>query len=344
MLSLTSDNKVNYLTNRNLFGLTKWKQMANPLYIKACQFFGATLIDRTNTIDSGIDFHIIDPINLISSTDKSFAEICNSRAKEIADKYPNKTIRILWSGGIDSTVTLISFLEYLKKRGDIQRVKVLLSEESIKEYPNFFEDIIKGKIDFTFIKNKIYENINDDEINITGEHGDQLFGSDKLQFLVEIGEAFRPYEELLEFVISRKLGSDKYTQAIIDYIEPQLKTCPIKIYSIYDYLWWMNFSMKWQNVTMRLIHGLSKNNTTKTFMLDQNIYHFFQSIEFQNWSISNHDIKILKDWKSYKYIAKEFIYNFHKDQNYLINKQKEPSLKEVLINKKSWFSFNFQKK
>ena len=82
---------------------------------------------------------------------------------------------------------------------------------------------------------------------------------------------------------------------------------------------------------MRLIHGLDENK----FVLGENIIHFFQSTEFQNWSISNHDKKIHQEWKSYKYVAKQYIYDFHKDYQYYINKEKEPSLKEVIVNKNS---------
>lgn len=326
----SSDPKegIYYLSGHQLFRTGKWRKMANPIYLKTCEFFGATLIDRSECLDTGIPFQIIDPINKLSKTEKSFEDICAKRASEITqDTSSGKDIRVLWSGGIDSTVALISLIKNLKNKDQLSRLKVLLSEESINEFSSFYKDEIKNRIEYKLIKSNIFDYINDDEIYVTGEHGDQLFGSDKLKYAVITEEAYRPYEDVLEYFISRKLGTEKHTREIIEYLNPQLKNSPINIQSYYDYLWWMNFSLKWQNVSLRLIAGLDKSHE----ILNKNFFHFFQSIDFQNWSISNHDKKIKKEWNSYKYIAKEYIYSFHKNFDYLINKEKEPSLKEVLV-------------
>jgi hypothetical protein len=124
------------------------------------------------------------------------------------------------------------------------------------------------------------------------------------------------------------LGTDKFTQQIIDFIDPVIKKSSVEIISLYDYLWWLNFSLKWQTVSMRLIHGLERTHND----LETTVFHFFKSNNFQIWSLQNHSSKIKKEWNSYKYIAKEFIYDFHKDKFYLQKKEKEQSLKEVLVN------------
>lgn len=318
---------VHYLSKKQLFKQREWRKQANPLYLKTCEFFGATLIDRTETLDAGIAFQVLDPISRLSTTTLSFGEICQIRAQEIVESSGSRTIRVFWSGGIDSTVALISLIQYLREKENVQQLKVLLSQESIAEYPTFFKDEIEHKLDYTLIEGTIYDHINTQEVNVTGEHGDQLFGSDKLKYAILSYEAYRPYTEVLPYYMSRKLGTEKYTQSIIDFIEPQLKKSPIPIHTYYDYLWWMNFSLKWQNVSLRLLYGLDRTYED----LNRNFFHFFQSVEFQNWSISNHDKKIIKDWNTYKYVAKDYIYTFHKDDEYLKNKEKEPSLKEVLV-------------
>lgn len=325
-LSIPKD-RVYYLSKKQLFKGRPWRKLAHPVYLKACEFFGATLIDRTQTIDTGINFQVIDPIETISFTQLSFNEICSIRASEIADMSHFQTIRVLWSGGIDSTVALIALIKELRKRNEIARLKILMSNESKIEFPSFYKTEISDKIDHVIMTGTIYDHIDDQEINITGEHGDQLFGSDKLRYWVDSGEAFRPYEEVLEYVISRKLGSEKFSIPIIDYLSPQVKKSPIEIKSLYDYLWWMNFSMKWQNVSMRLIHGLDK----PVSFLDHQVFHFFRSPEFQSWSISNHESKIRDNWKSYKYQAKAYIHAFHPNNDYLKHKEKEPSLKQVIV-------------
>ncbi len=325
--SSTSDDQVYYLSKKQLFYGRQWRKKANPIYLKACTFFGATLIDRTGVLEMGINFKVLDSMESLTRTDFSFSELCEQRAAEIVDHSGSRTIRVLWSGGIDSTVALIALMQELEHREELHRLKVLLSRESILEFPSFFHQKIEGHLEFLLMDKTIYDHIDLSEINITGEHGDQLFGSDKLKYAVMSGEAYRPYEEILDYVISRKLGTEKYTRDIIDYIAPQLSQSPLPIVTLYDYLWWMNFSMKWQNVSLRIIHGLDQPYT----VLNNQLFHFFQSQAFQNWSVSNHQHKIKGEWKTYKYVAKDYINQFHQDTDYLTNKEKEPSLKQVIV-------------
>ncbi|MEZ5038853.1 MAG: hypothetical protein R2828_03145 [Saprospiraceae bacterium] len=339
MHSFVPKDPIYYLSKNQLFRERKWRKKANPIYLRTCEFFGATLIDRTGCIETGIPFQVIDPISLLAKSGKSFEDICAQRAAEISAKAGHQTIRVLWSGGIDSTVALISLIREMKKEDQLVRLKILLSKESILEFPSFFQQQIENKLAYQLISDTIYDHIQADEINVTGEHGDQLFGSDKLKYAVETQEAFRPYQEVLDYFISRKLGTEKHTKAIIDYVNPQLAYSPVEIETYYDYLWWMNFSMKWQNVSLRLLYGLNRSHHE----LNTRFFHFFQHTDFQNWSISNHDKKIKRTWNSYKYIAKKYIHDFHPDHEYLLNKEKEPSLKEVLVSKKrSNFSFPFK--
>lgn len=331
-------DQVYYLSKKQLFNSWRIKRKVNPIYLKSCLFFGATLIDRTKSLDTGIEFSIIDQIPLLKPTNTPFEVICEDRAREIID-CTEGTIKVLWSGGIDSTVALIALIKELKPHDNIDRLLVLYSEESMNEYPSFFHEVIEGKLHTECIKTTIFDHIKPNETIVTGEHGDQLFGSDKLKYPVLTGDAFRPYDEILDFIISRKLGTEKYTQNIIDFIQPVIEESPIKIETLYDYMWWLNFSLKWQTVSMRLIQGLGRSHHD----LEKNVFHFFKSENFQQWSLTNHTIKIKKEWKSYKFVAKEYIYSFHKDKFYFINKEKEQSLKEVLVNEQANLIWQYPK-
>lgn len=325
-LSSHNSSPLYYLSKKQLFRYGKWRMKANPIYLKSCQFFGATLIDRTGMLDSGLDFSIIDPIPQPSAIILSFEECCEQRATAIVQAITG-SIKVLWSGGIDSTVALISLIKALQQQNELSRLKVLLSQESVEEYPRFYHEVIEGKLAVEKIKTTIFEGIAPQELIVTGEHGDQLFGSDKLKYTILTGEAFRPYEEILSFIISRKLGTTAYTSKIIDFLSLQIQQSPIKINTLYDYMWWMNFSLKWQTVSMRLVHGLGR----EAIDLEKNVFHFFNSKAFQQWSMANHHAKIKQEWNSYKYVAKELIYRFHPDEFYLLYKEKEASLKEVIV-------------
>ena len=50
--------------------------------------------------------------------------------------------------------------------------------------------------------------------------------------------------------------------------------------------------------------------------------HFFESDSFQLWSVYNHEKKITTNVQSYKQPAKEFIYEFDKNEDYRAFKRK----------------------
>jgi hypothetical protein len=332
-----SNNKISFLPLSAILGDSRTRKRLRPEYREACRFFLSPLIDRTETLECGVDFDILDALDDFSRTDKNFGEICRERAAFIVRKAAreNMKIQILWSGGIDSTLALVSLFRKLEKSKEISRLEVLLSRESIEEYPSFFADIIEPNLKFVLFKPPIYKYLDANKIIVTGEHGDQIFGSDKARHFVVTKQAFRPFEEILPVVIARKLGSAKSVDSIIEFLAPQVKKSPVKIKTLFDYLWWMNFSLKWQHVSLRMIYATESAN----LRLDENIIHFFSAKDFQNWSISNHERKIKSSWKSYKYIAKECIFDFHEDENYLINKEKEQSLKDAIISSPTLVDF-----
>ncbi|PHN07288.1 hypothetical protein CRP01_06565 [Flavilitoribacter nigricans DSM 23189 = NBRC 102662] len=303
------------------------RRKAHPLYLQACRFFSCTLIDRTGMLDCGLPFRIIDPIGTLETGTKSFDRICEERAASIVAQSTGRRITVLWSGGIDSTVALIALRNCLGELGEKHRLHVLLSKESITEFPGFFRDEIDGRLDYSRMQTNIYDAIRPEDINVTGEHGDQLFGSDKLKYAVQTGQAFRPYPDVLFYYISRKLGTTKHSESLIRYLQPQVDAAPVAIRTYYDYLWWMNFSLKWQYVSLRLRYGLDPGK----YELGDNLIHFFRAPDFQAWSLANPDQKIRRAWPSYKFIAKEFIHRHYPNEDYLLYKEKEQSLKEVIV-------------
>lgn len=332
-----SEKKITFLPLKSILSDRLLRKRLRSEYIEACRFFSAPLIDRTETLDAGIEFEILDRLNDFSVSEKSFSEICAERAAFIAQKSfeENRKIQILWSGGIDSTLALVSIFRELERGGKLNHLEILLSNESVIEYPTFFRDVIEKKLNYVLFEPPIYDFLDEKKIIVTGEHGDQLFGSDKVRHFVLTNQAFRSFEEILPVVIARKLGSTKSVDSIISFLAPQIEKSPVKIETLFDFLWWMNFSLKWQHVSLRMFY----EEESERFSLENNFIHFFSAKDFQAWSISNHDLKIKKTWKSYKYIAKECIFEFHKDENYLLNKEKEQSLKDAIISQPSIFKF-----
>lgn len=276
------------------------ESLYNPKWLSMIQFFNSKLIDRSGTIrDFGFNYKILKPLK-IQYTNKSLKEVALERAKEINDSYnKDKRLTLLWSGGIDSTLVFYCLNEI---GADFD---IIYTNDSIIEYPELYSDIKRGLYGKSKRLIKSYKDclFDNGRLFITGELGDQSIGS--ALFEPYIKYLYQPYDIIL-----------KDHMHLLDDV---FKVCPHKITNLYEGLWWINFCLKYQPVQFRMSYrGLNPL---------ENTYHFFDSYEFNYWSISNimEQPKIEK-LSDYKYTYKKLIYEFNKDEEYLKNKVKLPSL------------------
>ena len=332
------DDKVVFIPTNMILGEFSKKLPQN--YINACKFFGITLIDRTKMLDDGINFHIVDQISQ-KGIDKSFEDITFDRADAILDNAikANRKISLLWSGGIDSTTALLALYIKAKKRDCLEMIQVFLTTHSIKEFKNFYVQVILKDLNYKIITPPIYTYMTPSQMIITGELGDQIFGSDFLEEYIKQGIHTIPYEDILPQIAFEKLNSTKDADLLLKFLEKQIEQAPVKITTLYDYIWWLNYSMKWQYVTFRILSRIIEKREIP-YEIEENMFHFFQSYEFQRWALRESRFKIKKEWQSYKYIAKEFINRYFEDREYLQNKTKEQSLGN--ISKHEGFSFLYK--
>jgi len=111
-------------------------------------------------------------------------------------------------------------------------------------------------------------------------------------------------------------------------LDAWLEAAPFPIISVFDFLWWTNFSLKWQHVELRVLNG---RDTVEKEVYQTRIAHFYNSESFQLWAMqpSNHALKMpqLGVWTSYKLPLKEFIFAYTADEVYLRTKEKEGSFR-----------------
>jgi hypothetical protein len=84
-------------------------------------------------------------------------------------------------------------------------------------------------------------------------------------------------------------------------------------------LWWWNFALKWDEVKYRMFMSTIVDKTPD-FM------HFTDTDTFQLWSISNPDKKIKDTPESYKFTAKDYIFDYTSDADYRDTMRKGGSL------------------
>lgn len=295
------------------------------------------LVDRNGGITFPFRMECLFPMPKYRTFDRSFESICNDRAREMLDraKKLDSKLHIFWSGGIDSTLALVSLL---KQASDEERenIVVLMTEDSILENPNFYRDHVRGKLR-TDAANMFPYLLGTKHMLIGGECNDQLFGSDIVaKFIQKFGTGFmhQPYSRDLFFsFFNDNAQNPEIVNFYLDLFERLKDACPVKLTTNYHLLWWINFSLKWQPVYMRILNFVSPRNA-KNITPDyiRNVYdQFYATEEFQLWSLNNLDKKIKDSWKTYKWVCKDIIYDYTGDVDYRDNKLKRGSLHGVII-------------
>lgn len=314
------------------------------------------LIDRTGLTKSPYDFAIYDD-HLMPTPDESFnlsyQECCDLRTKEIIDLANKKNIpiRILWSGGIDSTLVLVSFLKQMSQSEAKEKLVVSLSSGSIMENYFFYNKFVRY---LRCESGYNVENLMDGScIVVTGEYNDQLFGSSTAKDMKKYYNNSYDFddvydrEKFFDFIANQNqialfqesidspyfdLG-DLETNAWLDLLEFSAEKSNLDIITMFDYWWWLSFNFKWQSIYFRLLIRANqnlKNNITSDFCREH-LIHFFSSQDFQQWSFHNRN-RGIKDlnWRRFKNASKEIIYDFDKNKEYYDYKIKNGSLYRVL--------------
>ena len=299
-----------------------------------------TLVDRSGHIDMPFNVSTYRDFKLPEldyNFNKSFDDVCLDTAQNILNHQDNisKPIYLFYSGGIDSVAVLVSFLKILPLKEAANRISIVMTSDSITEYPKMYYETIRPN--FNIITGDNIENFFDRRaILLTGGHGDKIFGTDNIGKIYRQGNfnsLSLPYSEkfIIEFWTS--LGIP-YSSAQIWFklLDEQIKKINVQVETNYDFLWWFNFLLEWQSeyflFPLRSAADLD-NNFYRDYMLA-----FYNTTDHQLWSINNTNKRIKDTWSSYKFIAKDFIFSYNNDANYRDNKIKGPSLNRLFHSKK----------
>lgn len=228
---------------------------------------------------------------------------------------------LMWSGGIDSTTAFYSLLATGKE------FTVIFNSNSIAEYPDLgnailnkaYSNVIPLFVDETF---RLLEYIQKHpEITIiTGEIGDQLFGSNSI---------FN-YDPLFKNkTLSECMQNNVVNIDILRYVEPSilkvLNLNSLEGLTLSEYHWALNFIFKYQTVQLRVA-----NMGLRAFGANPNAKHFFDTNEFNSYAIQNYKVNNAYDESNkYKLPLKYYIYFQNNDAVYLRTKTKHRSLRET---------------
>ena len=301
-------------------------------------------IDRTEIIEIPIKTKILDFLKLpeFIKFDKSFEQICDERARQLLDhaNRTNRKIAVMYSGGVDSTTVICSLLK-MGTPQEIKNILVLLSDHSVREYEKFYYNYIVKNLNCVCSMRFPYFLGNDDYLIVSGENADQLFGSQMTTYFKK-EDLYKPIignEGIILDVFRSRVG--RYThkntcEVLFLLFEKLIKSAPVNITNIYQFLWWINFTMKWQSVYVRILPYTINQNTLK---LEENYTTFYSTKEFQLWSMNNYN-KYMNDTSEHsKNISKQYSIDFTKDTDY-IKKTKTGSLSNIVKAKETLYSID----
>jgi len=279
---------------------------------------------KPDTFDHALVCRPIKEVLTLPNHRKTFEQVCLERAEEL--RSLEGPIFVMWSGGIDSTAAMTAIFRTFSKE-DLDRVTVLCDDRSIKENPNYFKLIIRNKVKTKAITMYLEPYLEQGWL-VTGELGDQLFGHDMIGGCVGMsGEtALQDNWEnhIPKYFEHLGTGGAKYVN---ERLRPIIDEAPFQIKSTHDFAWWYNFSQKWQNVKLRFLGCNVWKNPKQSYT---KMIHFYDSLDFEVWSVHNQNLKIGNTLKSYKAVSKQFSIDWSGDTDF-INKPKEVSAIHLFV-------------
>lgn len=256
------------------------------------------------------------------NTSLSFDDVAIDAAEKNWEKCKKqgKKIALFWSGGIDSTVALVAFM--MTNSDWKNNLTIYTSRFAIqKEYPLFYDSYLKDA------DVKILENLQffehqlwcDDYMVFDGTCGDQIWGCNIISKMENIAK--KHYTNLFYHEQFKKdiqiLEKRKITE---NYINKLVDSFPVSVKTTQELYWLLTFTHKWDHVRLR--HMSSVNDISVFNKMNS----FFNTENFQKWSCSNFDVKMVGDFKTYKQPAKDFIYKLTKDNEYRVHKTQFESM------------------
>ena len=294
---------------------------------------GVSLIDRSDQFTFPIKTILTpeDKLPVYVNSNLTYKDCCIKKAQELINIHnaTGHSIYLMYSGGIDSSVMLASFIELLGVEEASKRIKIVLTHESIIENPGFWSKFIRPN--FTVVNSLTYRP-DKNSITVLAELNDQLFGSDIIKSIYAYGgnNAINnpaTFGNLFDFLSKQTNMPDDFTEIWTNLLISSFENFPRSDKTLWDIFWWYNFVFKWTNVKYRYI--MYTDVLYSPEVIKNNVFNFYDSTDFQLWSMNNKEPKHLGTIESYKHTAKKMFVDITGLTEY-IKKVKKGSLENLL--------------
>jgi len=262
------------------------------------------------------------------------SDLLDQRAHELValSARQNRRLAIMWSGGIDSTCMLSSFI---KNSNALDQLIIYCNKASINENPGFFKNYILNKIECQDVTSL---DVTDEFLNscilLHGDPADSIYGPSMPMYcdLLPTEKHLLPWRDNIQLLVDgivRRGASLEFGVWYVNKVSDNIEEVGIyNIRTIADWWWWHYFNLKWGYSILRPFYGLRKDRrpTLTAGLLKSYVETTFYNTEyFQNWSHSNLP-RLCSDPSQHKIDAKRYIFELDKNKEYLTNKRKVESM------------------
>jgi hypothetical protein len=273
------------------------------------------IVDRTSSVAAPFNFKVVRPWTAPLGSD-SLDQVMADRVKFYTDQ--NCHLDLFWSGGIDSTAMVVSFLTHSP---DLAQLRLIYTPFSLYENRDFFEFVTKKfpNLQTLDISGDVYINNNFNGIVITGHGGDEFTASLDETFFDRIGGTIGLDQDWRDFFL-KESGNHQ----LIDFCEEYFQKSGKPINTVLEARWWFYALNKSQVFAPRDMSFLLNQQDTS---LDK-FSAFFDCQEFESYMWHNTD-KIIEpggDYKTYKKFLRHYIYQFYNNLDFLNNTSKISSM------------------
>jgi hypothetical protein len=264
------------------------------------------VVDRSGSIYPQSEIAVLTPVGSVT-TPLSITDLFAARATSILRNSGDKKIFVAYSGGIDSTTVLAEFL----KIAPPGKIGVLMNNNSITEYPDFYTKYINSKLEvreFSLYNSDSVDSVlADGNIIVTGAGADQAMGDTMSDALSE---------QHLTQTINDVLASVSKKSA--ELYRLLIQACPRELVDSKDLGWWRGYVLDYQNEEM--VWALLSDRA----IIGKNVIHFYTSVDWNNYAVSTpSEIKWPGcDLRKYKQVIKDHLQEFTHDDYYTREKIK----------------------
>jgi len=222
-------------------------------------------------------------------------------------------LNLLWSGGIDSTAILVSFLQYAP---DLTQCRVVYSPWSTYEHPDFFK-LLKtiDKIELVDTSGEFYLSSTLDGIIVSGNTSDEIHASIDKSFLETYGygSLSMPWRDFFY----NKLPDDRF----IDFCDWYFSAAGRDINTVLEARWWFYASSKLTSILN--ITNLAFFTAGPEWFDPKRLVGFFDCDVYEQFIYYNIDQLIPSDdYATWRQFLKDYCYRYDGFEDWRKNKSK----------------------